>query len=328
MPSRILRNAFTLIELLVVIAIIAILIGLLLPAVQKVRDSANRAKCANNLKQIALAAHAFHDSYDRIPYSQIGDPGYEAITGSSAAFGGFSETSRSWSWLARILPYLEQGNIATTGNIPNATIQASGVSATVIPIFLCPSDPGTTAGVLPEQARYLYTAGPATPVGLTNYKGVMGDNFIAGPWYNSTNEIPGYWGTDPWCCGNGPLVPTDWSRKKKFLDITDGTSNTFLVGEDLYYKQTSPDFPGIGYGFAWAHPYETVRTCAIPPNNRRLPITNVDEMEQLNGFKSMHTGGLNFALADGSVRFIAASIDLAIYRAAGTIRKGEAAQLP
>src|SRR5215510_13523635 len=102
---RMKRSGFTLIELLVVIAIIAVLIGLLLPAVQKVREAAARADCANNLKQIGLAVHAYHDSHRKLPASQYGD--YSDPT----AFGGPYYTSRSWSFLALILPYLEQQNL-------------------------------------------------------------------------------------------------------------------------------------------------------------------------------------------------------------------------
>src|SRR5437867_8342493 len=102
------RPAFTLIELLVVIAIIAVLIGLLLPAVQKVREAAARMQCSNNLKQISLACHTYHDAFNYFPINRVGN--YDQPT----AFGGWGPSSKDWSWLSALLPYIEQNNIYTT----------------------------------------------------------------------------------------------------------------------------------------------------------------------------------------------------------------------
>ena len=319
------RRGFTLIELLVVIAIIAILIVLLLPAVQKIREAANRMKCSNNLKQIALAAHNFHDAEGRLPYGQVGD--YPEIAGNISAIGGFNENSLSWSWLARLLPYVEQGPLYATGGIPTTTINASTAPDKVVRIYLCPSDPGTAAGAKPQKSRYLYRDTDARTLGLTNYKGVMGENFFTGPWYNTSQEYSGYYASDPYCCGNGANVPLDFFRNKTFASITDGTSNTFYVGEDVWYQPTKLD-GAFGWGFSWVHPYEAARTCAIPLNNRSYPFTDPDDIGQLSGFKSLHTGGAMFAYCDGSVRFVKSSIDLTLYRALSTISRGEVAQSP
>src|SRR5438552_2118541 len=120
------RSAFTLIELLVVIAIIAVLIGLLLPAVQKVREAANRMSCQNNLKQLALACQTYHDSIGFFPPGRYGD--YNMPN----AWGGPFEDSMSWSWLADILPHIEQGNVASQGHIPAAQLKQSGATSAVI----------------------------------------------------------------------------------------------------------------------------------------------------------------------------------------------------
>jgi len=173
MVSRGRRPGFTLIELLVVIAIIAILIGLLLPAIQKVREAGNRSTCQNNLKQLALAVSTYHDARNRTPYDR--SPEATGTTNGTWAMGG-----SNWSWLTYILPYVEQSNLYTQLNLDNnftgtnypPTLQ-NNVSflSTQIPAFLCPSDiamrgPRTNAADLGSN-----------PIGQTNYKGVSGSNW-------------------------------------------------------------------------------------------------------------------------------------------------------
>src|SRR4051812_39545017 len=116
------RAALTLVELLVAIAIIAVLIGLLLPAVQSVRGAAARTRCGNNLRQIALATHAYHDAHGRLPPGQIGP--YTPLPG--RPYYGWGPDSRGWSWLARILPHLEQTTLAEQASVPNKTLRQSG----------------------------------------------------------------------------------------------------------------------------------------------------------------------------------------------------------
>lgn len=314
------RVGFTLIELLVVIAIIAILIGLLLPAVQKVREAAARAKCANNLKQIGLAVHGYHDAIGKLPACQYGD------YSDPAAFGGYGYTSQSWSFLAFILPYVEQQNVYQIGNIPTASIATSLGTAQSIPTYLCPSDQMSSLKTFNQMSRY--AGGSTYLVGLTSYKGVLGSNFNYGDFANATPSFTytgdGFWGA------NGLFSLHVWKTPITLVGITDGTSNTFMVGEDIYTPAyangTQP-----GNGFSWAHSVEATLTCAIPPNYLKhangTPIdvtsNNQSEWGSYHGFKSRHTGGVQFAYGDGSVHFVRDTIPLSTYRALASYNGGE-----
>ncbi|HBI42106.1 MAG TPA: prepilin-type cleavage/methylation domain-containing protein [Planctomycetales bacterium] len=303
------RPAFTLIELLVVIGIIAILIGLLLPAVQKVREAAARTSCQNNLKQIALAVHGYHDANGLLPVNYL--PGSN---------GPYGPAYPSWSWLARVLPYTEQGNLYRQANIPNATLaQSSAAVATQVKLFLCPSDPGSANGPRTDAADLGVFYTPAIAAGQTNYKGVGGANWGWGEplWHNPGTN--GSWdGLDH---GDGLFYRMDWTQPKSFLAVTDGLSNTFMAGEDV---------PSQNHWCSWPYSNNATGTCAIPPNARNADGTPVDwwSWESASGFRSRHPGGLHFAYADGSVHFVSNSIDLGLYRALATIQGGEAVAPP
>jgi prepilin-type N-terminal cleavage/methylation domain-containing protein len=303
------RSGFTLIELLVVIAIIAILIGLLLPAVQKVREAANRMKCSNNLKQIAIAAHSYHDALDTFPRS------------AGAGYNYNSTSPNSWSWMAQILPYIEQDNIYRTGglgNNPQPTLAASVItsatdftSAQLIKTFQCPSD-GTGSKVFTDRANIA-----PFPAAGTNYKGVAGSNWA---WGSFTNVGPSG-NNNGLDAGDGVFFRTDFTSKLRMSGLTDGTSNTFFVGEDI---------PEYNTHCSWAFFNHATGTCAIPPNvgmPGKTPGVNPGNWPDVYSFRSRHTSGLMFGLGDGSVRFVTESVSLATYRAMATRAGGETLQL-
>jgi prepilin-type N-terminal cleavage/methylation domain-containing protein len=346
------RSAFTLIELLVVIAIIAVLIGLLVPAVQKVREAANRLACSNNLKQVALAIHNYHDQYGRFPTMFYG--GY----GNTPPAGGYKATSMCWSFLAKLLPYIEHENLYRAARIDAAangwplppeqpgvnqqeyeipagtpgTIQFAGaaLTGTVIKTYLCPSDPGINPGNYQDTRVYMMGRNQAngTFAGKTSYYGVGGGGPF--PWgdYRNTGTmgndptIPANfsgWNNDPWRNGDGILYPSNFRRPVNIAGVLDGLSNTLLIGEDV--------FGTFAIGHNWVHSVCSYRMATAPPNVRRAdgsPYPATDWQNNFN-FKSLHPGGVQFGRADGSTLFITNNIPLAIYRALGTIRGGEVA---
>jgi prepilin-type N-terminal cleavage/methylation domain-containing protein/prepilin-type processing-associated H-X9-DG protein len=294
-------RAFTLIELLVVIAIIAILIGLLLPAVQKVREAAARMSCTNNLKQIALAAHNYHDANGVLP-----------VNTQRYGFGAWNwsaqQRQNSWSWLARLLPYIEQDNLYRLGNIPNNTFgQDLAVLATPVKTFFCPSDNAQSLVTMTERINL-----EGGRIALTNYKGVSGSNWCWGDWFNRgpTGNCNGL------NFGDGIFYRDDWKKPRRLTDITDGTSNTFMVGEDVPEKN--------GH-CSWPYSNHAVGTCGIGPNSKRSNGAAYSSRDWPNvySFRSRHPGGLQFAYADGSVHFISDSIPLTVYRALATVSGGE-----
>ncbi len=300
------KKGFTLIELLVVIAIIAILIGLLLPAVQKVREAAARSTCTNNLKQMGLAVHSYHDSNNRMPPNANPGPAYN---GSSA---------NQWSWMSQILPYIEQGNLYAGGlGTPQTTpinVQLGGVAicSTQIKTFLCPSDPSSVIA-LTNRANV-----GALAMGSSNYKGVAGSNWA---WGTYTNAGP-TGNTNGLDAGDGIFYRTDGTRPLTLLGITDGTSNTLMIGEDI---------PGMNQHCSWAFFNHATGTCSIPLNNAMVTgqpgFGNIGDWGNVYSFRSRHTGGANFTMGDASVRFVRQSVDIAQYRASATRAGGEVANL-
>jgi prepilin-type N-terminal cleavage/methylation domain-containing protein/prepilin-type processing-associated H-X9-DG protein len=300
------RSGFTLIELLVVIAIIAVLVGMLLPAVQKVREAANRAKCSNNLRQLAIACQDFANANTTLPY----DCSPEAGNSPTWGMGG-----TNWSWIAHALPYLEQDNlykqIAASGGsstIDRVTLYtARAFIGTKILTLLCPSDPfGAQSNYYTDRADL----GGYT-VGLTNYQGVSGRNWAWGNWGGIPSTIDGSY--NGLADGDGVFFRGDGNKKRTIASIQDGTSNTFMVGEGI---------PAYNRWDSWPYSNNAVGTCAIPPNYNQ-GVGGNGNWPDVYSFRSGHGQGLQFAYADGSVHYVQQNINLVTYRAMCTIAGGE-----
>ena len=304
------RRGFTLIELLVVIAIIAVLIGLLLPAVQSAREAARRIQCTNNLKQMALASHNYHDGNGCFTMgSYLG----------GVAGGVFTNAAWERGCLVGITAYIDQGNLYSAFNTnlrytdpSNATVLATNVSA-----FQCPSDP------LVSQIGVFY----GFTVAHNTYRG------ICGPWVNpprGTNSGGVTLAADPaWPAMLANAMGVFYMMSKTSInDITDGTSNTFMFGEGSYsklppgYQWDTPAGDRSCWHWWMAGSYgDTLQSCMYAPNppatwnypqiSATAPGALLDggASPYLLSATSGHPGGCNFAMCDGSVRFIKDTIN-------------------
>jgi prepilin-type N-terminal cleavage/methylation domain-containing protein/prepilin-type processing-associated H-X9-DG protein len=318
------RGAFTLIELLVVIAIIAVLIGLLVPAVQKVREAANRATCQNHLKQIALALHNYHDARGSFPVGHR-----------IALDMGNGRWANGTNWWIESSPYFEQGNWYRrwdyTDQRNNVAGGTSATAAQVIPTMLCPSDP------LPAPV-WSYTANDSTYAWANGFYGLSSYGGNAG-----TRSAQG-------TIGNVAHVTNDGIFFSKshvsIADVTDGTSNTLLAGERYHrdpefdrlivaeHSSESAPMAGLGlWAFFISGVPRQVLLGSLVPINYQVPSSAAvgDEptiVNRLCAYGSGHPGGANFALADGSVRFLSDQTSLTLLRALGTRAGGEVPEGP
>ncbi len=312
-----LRRGFTLIELLVVIAIIAILIGLLLPAVQKVREAAARMKCSNNLKQIGLGVHNYHDTELKLPYGQYG--GY--ANNASLPVPPAPTATASITWAVLILPNVEQAAMYTNlitylkANSGSGAYNANTVNQNVVPGYVCPSDP-TGIHVHPSEGFH------------TNYVGNNGNTLF---WNGGT--LPQSGGT----ANTGVILA---GARVDLVGITDGTSNTLLASETMQWTQ-GDDRRGRMYN---SYQGETFFSTLNTPNSASvdaeyscgtglpawMPCTAVGGgANSINSARSYHNarGGVNAVMCDGSTRFVTNSVDPVTWSAAGSRSGGEAVGL-
>jgi len=315
MKKRGAGKGFTLVELLVVIAIIGVLVALLLPAVQAAREAARRMQCSNNLRQMGIALHNYHDVNQWFPMN------YRPVQGGT------------YSWMQALLPFIEQQtmyNQLTLGgrvNLANNT----RIANTPIKTYRCPTDGLNQNGLLNGAAD-----GGGTKA-ITNYKAnsgafwvwqVVNLNNVRWPSGSAPNNPPNsllY--CDGLMCSNSyssaasdvnPGMDVVFKNTTRMTTITDGTANSFAVGEAV---------PAWSIWSWWYNQNASVATCGIPLNYRRgieklEPFAN--QWQRNYSFYSLHPAGGNFAMCDASVRFISDSIDTVTYRALATVEGGEA----
>jgi prepilin-type N-terminal cleavage/methylation domain-containing protein/prepilin-type processing-associated H-X9-DG protein len=300
------RRGFTLVELLVVIAIIGVLVSLLLPAVQSAREAARRMQCGNNLKQIALAIHNYHDTHRSFPTS-----------GNHRDAARGRPPTNGFSWISKSLPFMEQQNLHDRLNFnlplyagtPNDITTNWGAIQTVIPTLLCPSDPTQavrnnlaawwawpaqpTPGAAPPQT---FTNSQGGPAAVTTYMGNQGNNF---------DSVP-------------PQGPFERSPDQKvgFRDVLDGTANVLLLMERS---------PSWSPWCAWAAGNGVWAMTSFPINQARKtwPMPNSTEAGGVKyGSISLHPGGIQVAMVDGSVQFLMETMDYATYVNLGHMANG------
>jgi prepilin-type N-terminal cleavage/methylation domain-containing protein/prepilin-type processing-associated H-X9-DG protein len=343
------RSGFTLVELLVVIAIIAVLIGLLLPAVQKVREAASRMSCQNHLKQLALACHSYHDVYQTFPVGNKNNDGDQG------------------SWMFLVLPFLEQDSLyrrvtalrgpgGVSYGRPGWDMQlavGAGLLPRKLPYARCPSDGWEVDQ--PRYSNYVGSSGPQCNYGNCGYdpfqKYCNGQDALDVP--PPLLTYPGYGPSMSWGDTSDPALLRGMfgrGREKdgpalRITDVTDGTTSTILLGETLPQQC---EFQRFSHDYGWAGNNAVAQGQTIQPIN--YPILETDKTTFIGdcgsgcpggdprhcimnwhltwGFKSRHPGGANFSFVDGSARFISQAIDHQTYQYLGCRNDGQVITLP
>lgn len=279
------RKGFTLIELLVVIAIIAILIALLVPAVQKVREAAARTQCNNNIKQVALSAHSYEAAYKRFPSGHnFGDP---------ATAPAAPDKGKYYGLLVALFPYMEKGDIVKSMDLTSQyqlnTNGPNSVGAQPVLSLICPSDVNMPVPAVLKYNTYYF--------GISSYGGCSG---------TSATEVASKWGQ---MLNNGIFFGNSRVRMNEILD---GTSNTLFFGERTQVKLEKASSAMAVGGWAWANAYALEDHTMNTSSGKMEGYLDHDK----DDFGSLHGGGVgaNFAFADGSVRFINKTINLTAYQ--------------
>ncbi|HVV99606.1 MAG TPA: DUF1559 domain-containing protein [Planctomycetaceae bacterium] len=316
------RRGFTLIELLVVIAIIAVLIALLLPAVQQAREAARRSQCKNNLKQLGLALHNYHETHSVFP------PSFSQWSWKNNPSSGNIDQRPTFKWFVYILPFVDQAPLYNNLNFSVSSRVAPNAqyAGNLIPIYNCPSDPlgdkVLTSGTL-YASDFMNSVAAVAPHSYM-LSGLVYDCSANGNSPNGYCLTPGGAGFagdlrtagDAWDVGHN-------SDARRIRDIVDGSSNTIAIGEMMpdCYNWSSWMY-GDTNTFTTSNGINTAMTAVCQSRGG-----NWTNWSPGRGFKSMHTGGIQATMADGSVRFITQSLDVNVFQRLGTIQSGDVAAL-